>query len=405
METPTLLTRSQTVGITPQLPGAFPIPDLSARPLSGRPPTPIPNPAQLSFDQGSIVSDPSDFLYANPFSRFPEPPSPRVPPILRGIPRPRFRGPRKDWSFEMLAAWLERMMRSAEQLAPTLGREFQYPSVFRDDAEFVAIVEEFFMIVRAEVLQKLRRLDEMAPAPFQEVEYENVGADHDVDVLGTLVSGQELAELQYKLFLPETVPANSQVDGKETDDGRDRDQSVRCAICLTEYSEEDPAFKITTCSHILGRSCLESCINSTASASNACPICRACLVPRRPRRPVPISTLLFVQINILFDNLEEVFLSIGEVLKIIDQVWGPDVSDHRFQEFMRVNEDLRQRRIGYQVHVSAVPRGFENGEDKCEINFYRVQWYDDGSLSEASEGYEEVLAMLRERDERGTLLG
>jgi hypothetical protein len=45
---------------------------------------------------------------------------------------------------------------------------------------------------------------------------------------------------------------------------KDRDTTIRCYLCLDSYSKDDPAFKLSGCGHIVGKSCMQEWISAVS---------------------------------------------------------------------------------------------------------------------------------------------
>ncbi|KAF2501327.1 hypothetical protein BU16DRAFT_522305 [Lophium mytilinum] len=121
--------------------------------------------------------------------------------------------------------------------------------------------------ITAELLvAQLNEIDQAARAANGgDVVLENVGPDPEVEKLGELW----------------VVPKPSEDDPSPITD---------CCFCLQPFSEkEDPAFKLSSCGHCVGKSCMQKWLCSVSNMSHTCPQCREVLLEPRKHRPVPHS--------------------------------------------------------------------------------------------------------------------
>lgn len=131
-----------------------------------------------------------------------------------------------------------------------------------NDAVFISEFNECTSLLEDEFVLQLARLEHLNPLPFEDVELENIGPDHNVDDFG------------HDVPIPNTPSTTAPIGPAQ-----------RCCICLAQWTPEHPPFHITICGHTVGKPCLARWLNSTARNANRCPHCRSALCTRRARRP------------------------------------------------------------------------------------------------------------------------
>ena len=171
-------------------------------------------------------------------------------------------------------------------------------------------------LLAAEFARTLRVWDDRSSDQMEDLELENVGADHDIDALGrdihldqTLIQPgtivfRELqtthhsipvavmetdAEAFTKYTGPPTpppspspyleiTPKSMSVEAlmNETDDEYEDedDEDQICGICMQAYTDFHRAFCLAACGHIYGKTCISRWVNSIAANANLCPKCR-----------------------------------------------------------------------------------------------------------------------------------
>lgn len=135
-------------------------------------------------------------------------------------------------------------------------------------------LQVLFAFVTDVYVDELRCLYDMYDhiiATQEGIELENIGPDHN--------------PADYGANVQDALPCLQDVSKLEGAEGIDCDQYHRCCVCIEDYTTEHPAFLIKNCGHILGEPCFETWVNGTQPNANLCPVCRAQLCDRRPRRP------------------------------------------------------------------------------------------------------------------------
>jgi len=120
-----------------------------------------------------------------------------------------------------------------------------------------------------EIYRVLHRYEQLQALLPEETELENVGPDHNVNDFGSDIS-------------PAPSYTTTLAGLFETEDDK-LDHTQRCCICLDPYTDH-PAFKLSLCNHVIGKTCLVTWLNGTARNANCCPFCRAELCTRRARQ-------------------------------------------------------------------------------------------------------------------------
>ncbi|KAF2106387.1 hypothetical protein BDV96DRAFT_654773 [Lophiotrema nucula] len=268
----------------------------------------------------------------------------------------------------------------------------------RGDSQIRQAIVSFNASSRAELLQFLTELNQLEPNITEANEFENVGEDHDIELLGQNITNLELRTLQNDLL--HTSP-----NALGNHDDRNRDSCMRCVICLEQFdfANEIP-FRLHECSHMVGKQCLNSWINGTNAQSNSCPVCRNTLCERRPRRPIdPMSRLPPSQvehINLLRDYVDRAIYRLERILQFVTEIDGMQGVMSYCADFEAINDELRQRQIRFQIWPTMTN---DNDNWKLAFEIDRVAWEVDGSLSVLSENYGDnarrIEARNRERQE------
>lgn len=135
------------------------------------------------------------------------------------------------------------------------------------DPTFLKELHDCTDLLVDETYRVLHRYEHIQTLLPEETELENIGPDHNVNEFGCNIAS----------------PHTPKTPLDATDDNIKLDHTQRCCICLDTYTSH-PAFKLSQCSHVIGKPCLATWLNSTAKNSNTCPFCRAELCTRRVRK-------------------------------------------------------------------------------------------------------------------------
>lgn len=140
-----------------------------------------------------------------------------------------------------------------------------------------------------------------------DTELENVGPDHDVNAFGSDIH---------------VIPARRGPFAAIFDDNEKLDHTERCCICLEHYPNSHPAFKLTLCGHVIGKSCLAAWLNSTTQNANQCPFCRTTLCPRRPRQLATRIQALQTESDELSDRLHHALRVLEDIDELANEIYG-----------------------------------------------------------------------------------
>ncbi|KAF2827262.1 hypothetical protein CC86DRAFT_348563 [Ophiobolus disseminans] len=143
----------------------------------------------------------------------------------------------------------------------------------------------------------------------EETELENIGPDHIVDTFGSDIT-------------PPPAAAASMLN--PPDENTKLYHTQRCCICLDTYTSH-PAFKLETCGHVVGKSCLAAWLNSTATNATTCPFCRTELCTRRARRLSARTQALQTEQESLETCLKKALRIMQDVDRLANTIYGDGV--------------------------------------------------------------------------------
>lgn len=182
-------------------------------------------------------------------------------------------------------------------------------------------------LLHNEIIRQLTRLDEQILSIIKEIDYKNIGPDHDLDNLG------------HDLTVP-TPPQPS--------DGDDSDPSHRCCICLEPYTETHAPFVTAICNHTLGKPCLARWLNSIARNANLCPHCRTPLCERRARRLSDILHASPSELLTIWASLDRAVGKMAALETLLDELFGERLAGRFAAEAMEeLNYRLFERDLGF----------------------------------------------------------
>lgn len=199
-------------------------------------------------------------------------------------------------------------------------------------AFFVTEFDQCAQSLQGEIIHQLTCLKRLRDASSTDVELENVGADHNVDDHGH-----------------EASPRNSSIEPDECHQRR------RCCICLESYTADHPAFQITRCKHVVGKTCLSTWLNGTTLNANSCPHCRKVLCARRPRQPADFPGT--DESNRIGTRLKCALELLGELERLQNEIFGAAAAAEFLGKAIDgVNYEFFVNDIDYYLDYEAAPR-------------------------------------------------
>lgn len=237
------------------------------------------------------------------------------------------------------------------------SRRFTAQTVARVKHEWTQHLLHHAQMLTREILQLLTRLD---------------AADHLAGGDGLMNVGPDHAVGDFGAEVQKCTPG---LPGKH--EAEEEQGGERCAICLDAYTLPfHTAFAIKKCGHVLGMSCFETWINSTATNANTCPLCRTELFTRRARQPVTMARMAFER---------QAHETIGEALHMLSLIeslsagmWArvctwAHIDEQQAEEERKMLDEVN----GYMREQGLRPFTMEewnnNGRVRDEVDVIRVQ--------------------------------